>query len=189
MTMQDAFFVQTFYSGTVAAKLLEARELQELYGTAMKACPEIREGLVRLHDYALALEAHMQFMQLGRLCSSCASQADGGCCSASMADNTDSIMLLTNMLLGIEVNSAPDHAENCCYLGEQGCLFAIKPFFCLTYNCTHILDSADSISLAGLYRQAGAVMSQQSRLEALLLAAISHDSRERRSSCIKQNRQ
>jgi len=182
MTMQDAFFVQTFYSGTAAAKLFVARELQERYGPAMKACPKIREGLAQLHDHALALETHMQSMQLGRLCSSCATQAGGGCCSAYMADNTDSIMLLTNLLLGIEVRRKANHAENCCYLSEQGCVFAIKPFFCLTYNCTHILDSADSISLAGLYKQAGAVMGQQSRVETLLLAAISHDHIEQRST-------
>jgi hypothetical protein len=182
MSSQDAFFVQTFYSGTAALKLRVARELQERYGPAMTACPEIQEGLAQLHDRARALEAHMQSMQLGRLCRSCATQTGGGCCSASMADNTDSIMLLTNLLLGIEVHRQPHHGENCCYLGAQGCLFAIKPFFCLTYNCTHILTSADSLSLAGLYQQAGAVMGQQGRLEALLLAAISHGRREQGSS-------
>jgi len=172
MTIADAYLVQTYYSGTAAAKLSVARELHQRLGGKLAAAPPLREGLAQLHHQALALETHMRSMALGHLCSRCASRTGGGCCSADMADNTDSIMLLTNLLLGVTIDCQEQETADCCYLGQQGCLFVVKPFFCLTYNCSHILNHADDPGLAGLYRHAGAVMGQQGRVESLLLKAL-----------------
>jgi hypothetical protein len=171
MTTQAAFFMQTYYSGTVTAKLTAANELLGSQATRF-ASPAIQKGLEGLRQQAFVLEQHMQAMELGRLCSLCASQPGGGCCSAYMADNTDSILMLINLLLGIKVQIRNSHEESCCFLGEQGCLFLVKPIFCLNYNCKAILDSAGSDALGSLYRLAGAVLSKQTRLETLLLDAL-----------------
>lgn len=173
MTTPSAFFVQTYYSGTVAAKLAAAGELHGRHASTLIASPVIREGLGRLRQHAQTLNGHMQSMDLGQLCSHCAVRPGGGCCSAYMADNIDSILLLINLLLGVRVRCRESGEENCCFLGEQGCLFLVKPIFCLNYNCRNILDSADAESLAGLYRLAAVVLSQQTRVETLLLDAVS----------------
>lgn len=177
MTIANAYLVQTYYSGTAAAKLQVARDLHQRLGAQLAAVPAIREGLAQLRHQALALDAQMQAMALGRLCSRCASQPGGGCCSAAMADNTDSLMLLTNLLLGVAIDRREQEDADCCYLGTQGCLFAIKPFFCLTYNCQAILADADGASLTALYQYTGAVMGQQGRVESLLLEALDRDRR------------
>ena len=177
MTIADAYLVQTFYSGTAAVKLSVARDLHQRLGPQLAAVPPIQEGLAQLQRHALSLETHMRAMALGRLCSRCATRPGGGCCSAAMADNTDSIMLLTNLLLGVEIDRQERQTADCCYLGDQGCLFAIKPFFCLTYNCQAILADADGVCLTELYQYAGAVMGQQGRVESLLLEALGQDHR------------
>ena len=111
-------------------------------------------------------------MDLGRLCGGCAARPGGGCCSAYMADNTDSLQMLINLLLGVKVAQQQESGENCCFLGVQGCLFLVKPIFCLNYNCTHILDSAEPANLEVLYHRAAAVLSQQTKIEGLLIEAL-----------------
>ena len=114
----------------------------------------------------------MRTMDLGQLCGRCAARPGGGCCSAYMADNTDSIQMLINLLLGVRIAQQQDSGENCCFLGAQGCLFLIKPIFCLNYNCSHILESAKPGSLENLYQRAAAVLSQQTKIEELLLEKL-----------------
>ena len=173
MTTQAALLLQTYYSGTVPAKLSLARALSADQGARLLASPAIREGLEQLRRHSLALEGQMQVMDLGRLCSRCAAGAGGGCCSAFMADNVDSILLLINLLLMVTVQSSENDPASCCFLGAQGCQFQVKPIFCLNYNCRHILDRAEATSLTSLYRLAAAVLSQQTRVETLLLDALS----------------
>ena len=176
MTTRSAFFVQTYYSGTVAEKLAWARALYARHALDLKASALFQEQLDRLQLQTLALNGYMQSTGVNRLCSHCATHPDGGCCSAFMADNTDSILLLINLLLNIKVQYRNQVDENCCFLGDQGCFFLVKPIFCLNYNCTHILESGDTESLNGLYRLAAAVLSQQTRVETLLLEALTrHD--------------
>lgn len=172
MTTQAAFFLQTYYSGTAAEKLAVAQELYTRHADRLTASPLFREELNLLRHHALALAGHMQSMDLGRLCSHCATRENGGCCSAYMADNTDALLFLTNQLLGIQVKRRHDEDENCCFLGKQGCLFLVKPIFCLNYNCKNILDSAETEGLEDLYQLAGAVLSQQTRVETQLLDAL-----------------
>lgn len=170
--MQDAQFMQTFYSGSPAEKLAMARTLFAELADRLAASGLLTEALDLLRSHTQALNRHMEAMHLGRLCGGCAARPGGGCCSAYMAGNTDAIQILINLLLGVGVAQQPDCGENCCFLGPQGCLFLVKPIFCLNYNCSHILDSAEPESLAMLYQRAAAVLRQQTAIESLLLAEL-----------------
>jgi hypothetical protein len=172
MATQDAHFVQTYYSGTPAEKLAEARTLFAEYVERLLASPLLRAELDQLRRHARALSEHMRIMDLGQFCGRCAARPGGGCCSASMADNTDSIQMLINLLLGVSTARQRDSGEYCCFLGAQGCLFLIKPIFCLNYNCSHILEGAKPGRLANLYQRAAAVLSQQTKIEELLLEKL-----------------
>ncbi len=177
MTTQSAFDLQTYYSGTVPEKLAVARKLYTRHAVRLTASPLLKEELELLRHHSLALGGHMQSMELGRVCTHCATQDNGGCCSAYMAGNTDALLLLINIFLGIQVQCRNFEDENCCFLGERGCLFLVKPIFCLNYNCKNILDNAESLSLKNLYQLAATVLSQQTKVESLLLATISDHNR------------
>jgi len=172
MATQDAQFVQIFYSGSPAEKLAAARTLLAELADRLTASKLFTEELELLRSHTQALNRHMQAMDLGRLCGGCAANPDGGCCGAYMAGNTDAIQILINLLLGVSVAQQPDCGENCCFLGPQGCLFLVKPIFCLNYNCTHILDSAEPKSLDRLYQRAASVLNQQTRIEFRLLEEL-----------------
>jgi hypothetical protein len=172
MATQDAHFMQTYYSGTPAEKLTQAHALFAELADRLTASLAFQGELVQLRRHSQALNEHMGIMDLGQLCGGCAARPGGGCCSAYMANNTDSLQMLINLLLGVKVAQQQESGENCRFLGAQGCLFPVKPIFCLNYNCTHILDSAEPKNLEVLYQLAAAVLSQQTKIEELLLEAL-----------------
>ena len=161
--------MHTLYEGdpndrlTAAVALLAPGRSWWLHGSGLA------QAIEQLRQDALALEAHMTAMGLGRLCSQCASRPGGGCCSAYMAGNTDAIQMFINLLLGIALRPRDIVDENCRFLGERGCLFLIKPIFCLNYLCTHITNAATTENLNTLHRLSAAVLGGQTRIETVIL--------------------
>ena len=190
MTTRAAWLVQHFYSGTPADKLAAAHRLHAVFAARPEDAP-LAAALDELREHAEALAAHMRSLDFATLCTACASRPDGGCCSAYMADNVDAVLLLTNLLLGGDVRPVGTDPAGCRFLGERGCVFLIKPIFCLNYNCRAILDTTPAAGLAELFRRAAAVLSGQTRVEELLLArleqtdllALEPDPPARRDAC------
>jgi len=161
------------YGGTVEQRRRTASRLADKYVGLLLHDNRIRELLQRLLGRVAELNAHMQQqMGLGRLCSACAGRTDGGCCSRYMAGETDSIQLLMNILAGVTVDAVNENESECCYLGPKGCIFPIKPMFCLNYNCRHILTGAGKADLTKLLELAGAVLRCQYDLEQQLIAQL-----------------
>ena len=172
MAHQDAHLVQTCYSGTVNDKLNQAGKLHANLGGRAASVPGLTEALGQLREHACALDEQMRAMEMGQRCGQCAATPGGGCCSAFMAGNADAVQLLINLLMGIDVIHREQSGENCGFLGPQGCLFLVKPIFCLNYNCSHILTGSEPGQLAALYQRAAAVLRQQTEVEGLLLEEL-----------------
>ena len=166
LTMNELYF------SAVPHKLACARQLYEQTGRELLALPNMRQ---RLHDLTLlsrALQLQMGSMSMFSLCGACAEKPGGGCCSAYMANETDALLLLLNMLLGVEVTSQRDDAVECCFLGQEGCILTVKPIFCLNYNCSHILTGNETLVLKNLEKAASAVLLAQTAVEKMLLERI-----------------
>ncbi len=168
MTTQAAKNLTTYYSGSITDKLRVARRLYQQHGPRLLRNRDITDTLEALQHKANDLDKHMLTMGMGARCSACAARVDGGCCSSYMAGNTDGIVLLINLLLGISIKPI-DNGDECCYLGPRGCIFTIKPIFCLNYNCSHIRQAATKEEMKALEMRAGALLSEQIALEKLLL--------------------
>ncbi|WP_028585591.1 hypothetical protein [Desulfogranum mediterraneum] len=161
-----------YYEGSIAEKHALAGELDHTWSKVIHRDPQIREAMAELQPAMDQLAEMMAAMGLGLLCSGCAADEGGGCCSAFMGGNTDVIQLLMNRLLGC----APDHRggseESCCYLGSRGCSFLLKPIFCLNYSCSRITQALGKEKVESLDRAAGLLLQRQLGLEALLLKVI-----------------
>ncbi|MEW6519445.1 MAG: hypothetical protein AB1461_08535 [Thermodesulfobacteriota bacterium] len=164
--------IKELYFSAVPQKLSCARRLYEQYGTDLLALPGMRDKLHHLEALSLALQGQMACMTMFSLCRACAEKAGGGCCSAYMANETDALLLLLNMLLGVEVTSQRNDSFECCYLGPQGCTLRVKPIFCLNYNCHHILTGNEAAVLKNLETAASAVLVMQTAVEKILLEHI-----------------
>ncbi len=161
--------MQAYYTAPVARRLAVAHQLYREHGREMDANPAIRSGLAGIRIRAADLEEQMQAMDMGRTCSGCAARADGGCCSAMMADNTDAILLLINLLLAARPGWLEDNPAECPFLGRQGCTLAVKPIFCLNYNCSQIREAAGRGEMETLERLASRLLSAQTEVEKTIL--------------------
>lgn len=164
--------MQHYYNGTATKKLSMAHTLHQTCGLRLRGQDAMQEALGHLRLAAGALTSHMRSMGMDQLCCRCAARPGGGCCSAYMADNTDSLQILINLLLDVAVDQRDNEADACCFLGEEGCMFLAKPSFCLNYNCTHIRNTARTGEMAALFRLTGDVLGQQARVETLLLEEL-----------------
>lgn len=168
MTTIAAKNLASFYSGSINDKLRVARKIFQQHGQRLLQDQAIVKKLRELQQEEDALGRQMQAMDMGSRCSACAARPDGGCCSSYMAGNTDAVLLLINLLLGVAIEPH-NNGDECCYLGLQGCTFIIKPIFCLNYNCSHIKEAASKKEMATLENRAGILLSRQVSLEDLLL--------------------
>ncbi len=171
MTTQAGLDLATYYSGSVREKLCTARRLYQQHGPRLLRNQDVARSLQVLRHKEAALDQQMQAMHMGDRCRACAARIGGGCCSSYMAGNTDAVVLLINLLLGVAIEPI-DNGDECCYLGPGGCMFTIKPIFCLNYNCSHIHQAATKEEMEALDMRAGALLSEQVELEKLLLQLV-----------------
>lgn len=172
MTTETGRLLHLAACGTPEEKLARSHRLVTALGGRSTAEPKLTAALETLRGHSLALKEQMASMGLGRLCGDCAARPGGGCCSEQMADNSDSLQIAINLLLGAAVEARRVFGGTCCFLGEQGCRFQVKPIFCLNYNCSHILTASEKAILALLYRHANAVLSSQAMVESLLVERL-----------------
>ncbi len=158
-----------FYSGDVVVKLAVARELYSRFGQDLLLLPEMRTQLTAVQADERALQEQMGAMEMGATCTQCASRPGGGCCSRYMAGENDVPQLLMNLLAGVQVTIQQDGDGECCFLGPTGCVLALKPMFCLNYNCVHIKEKAESEAMRLLEQRTGVLLTRQAVLEQLLL--------------------
>ncbi len=171
MTSNDELRKKLFF-GSVQEKLVYAGELYKKYGETLLDHLSLCSELCLLDEYGRQLQAQMLTMKMGEQCIRCASRQRGGCCSDYMAGETDGIQLLINMLLGIEPRRNSESQTECCYLQEKGCIFMIKPMFCLNYLCQNIRETATQEDLDTLQKLTGKLLSKQYEIEKMVLNLV-----------------
>lgn len=161
------------YTGDGHSKLAEAKKLLLANGEQLRRHEAIQRTLQLMEHAAIALDQAMAAMDMGPLCTACAATPDGGCCSAYMGhENNDVLQLLMNLLAGVPVESMVAEGDECCFLGEKGCVLKFKPIFCLNYLCHQIRDKATDNELLFLEKKTGALLGYQVSLEKLLIEEL-----------------
>ena len=164
---------ESLYFGDLRYKMENAHRLHREFGARLEADPEIREHLKQLLRLQEELTEVMRRMGLFELCSECGGRTGGGCCSAVMADETDSMLLLINLCAGFEVDPKRDDDYECCFLGAEGCSLTFKPFLCLNYLCRQIQATRSPEQLARLQGATSAFLGQILILEDLIRRQLS----------------
>lgn len=152
-------------ASAVAEKVGMARLLFSRWGADLNrdgGTVRLMHGLV---CQAESVATQMASMQLGCLCSECASRQGGGCCSLFMAGETDPLQLLMNLLAGVDIRLLPHDDDSCTFLAGDGCQFLVKPMFCLNYLCHNIRHAADPRQLRLLERLTGLQLQQHYAVE------------------------
>ncbi len=165
--------ISSCYCGDGAAKLDRAKNLLRKYGEALSGDTRIKEQLVVTRDAVFLLDTHMTAMGMGKTCTACAARPGGGCCSAYMGhENNDALLLLMNILTGVDVRIVREDEFECCFLAETGCILLFKPIFCLNYLCGHIQEGSNKTELRLLEQKTGVLLSAQGQLEQLIIGFL-----------------
>lgn len=169
---QQTLTTNDLYFSSVASKRKLARQIYTQWGQQMLAQADIQQSLSRLELLSKKLHTTMSELVMFSLCVECGSRPDGGCCSAFMAGETDAIQLVLNLLFGKQVEVQRQDDKECCYLGPEGCIFALKPFFCLNYNCQQILNDNKAAKLQAYLTATGQLLQEQTALEERVLSFL-----------------
>jgi hypothetical protein len=160
--------IESLYFGDVPSKIEEAHRLHRELGARLRTNRELQEGLDRLARLEQKVTEAMRSMGMFELCAECGGQPAGGCCSAKMANETDSMLLLINLSAGFEVSRKRDDDYECCFLGPGGCSLRFKPFYCLNYLCRQIRTASSSEQLGCIERATAEFLGQLVVVEELL---------------------
>ncbi len=164
--MSVNFFTHSLlYGGSLKSKLETGRAIVVLLQNDLGQDSTFQKEFSTLKKRATALNSHMVGMNLGDLCSGCAANPDGGCCSRYMSGETDAIQIALNLLAAIDVEFVQSDKAECIYLGEKGCIFTFKPMFCLNYNCSHIHRWSSESEVKQMEYLAGSLLQKQYELE------------------------
>ncbi len=165
--------VSRCYAGGAAEKVELAHTLASEYAAELLQNNEIALQIELLKTAVQTLDTHMAAMDMGKTCTQCAAEPQGGCCSAYMGnENNDALQLLMNILAGVEVKLLPSDGVECCFLGERGCILLFKPIFCLNYLCWRIVERSGKEELTGLEQYTGRLLGAQVDLEQLIIRLL-----------------
>lgn len=111
--------------------------------------------------------------QMGRAgvlqaCSSCASGPGGSCCFQGVEGWYDEVLILINLLLGVELPEKRHVADGCFFLGEQGCRLTARHAFCINYLCPALNGMIDPLEKRELLRVSGREILCGLEIEAML---------------------
>jgi hypothetical protein len=160
--------IESLYFGDVSSKMQSAHRLHRELGARLRADQEIQKSLNHLVHLEKKVAEAMRSMGMFELCAECGDQPAGGCCSAKMANETDSMLLLINLSAGFEVSRKRDDDYECCFLGPEGCSLEFKPFYCLNYLCRHIYTESSPEQIAFIQGATAEFLGQLVAVEELL---------------------
>lgn len=171
MKTRQELFVK-IYEGPVECRLAYSQNIVAKMQSRLYENVHLQQLFQQLQQYAGELNDYMRGLDLGSLCSHCASKPSGGCCSLFMSGETDAVQMALNSLAGVDVQMVCDNNQDCVFLSDTGCIFLFKPMFCLNYNCTHIHETRAVKDVQRMEQLTGQLLSQQYELEKYVLELL-----------------
>lgn len=132
---------------------------------AEKRYQEVRDTLLGdekivqiVRDTMDAIHAsHKEMAEAGvvKECQHCEEREGGSCCGAGLENRYDGMLLLINLLLGVELPRQRYDPSSCFFLGEKGCLLQARQVICVNYLCKKITDRTDPEKIVALREKEG----------------------------------
>lgn len=119
-------------------EILAAKRLHADCGEALLADPALGNLFERYRRSLRGTRAVMEAEGIHAACASCAARVQGGCCFCGVEEWYDPVLLLINLLLGVEIPLSRALEEGCLFVGSGGCMLAAKHSFCLNYLCPSV---------------------------------------------------
>lgn len=79
----------------------------------------------------------------------------GSCCGAGLENHYTDLLLLINLLLGVELPTESLDSRSCLFLGDEGCRLLARHVLCVNYLCRGITSRIDPSRIATLRTDEG----------------------------------
>jgi len=90
-----------------------------------------------------------------QICGDCDRNEGGSCCGKGLENHYSGILLLINLLMGVELPTKRRGPSDCYFLGSEGCRLSARHVICINYACHKITNRIDSRVLAVLREKEG----------------------------------
>ncbi|MFH1999896.1 MAG: hypothetical protein ABIK28_09455 [Planctomycetota bacterium] len=139
-------------------KIFWAEETARNVGEPLSADPRIDPLLATLRELTADIMVLMRETGLVEICRHCEEDEGGSCCGRGIENRYDAVLLLINLMLGMQLRKAPINKSSCRFLGEQGCSLLARIVICISYVCDSITLNIPVERLSGLREKEGELL-------------------------------
>ncbi len=122
----------------------QIQKAKDLYARFGDQILEDKNHLVLIKKYRSAIvttRETMKALNMIKACSVCSDKWMGGCCFAGVEKWYDAMLLLVNLLLGVNIPEVRMVKKGCMFVGLSGCELLARHSFCINYLCSTFKDS------------------------------------------------
>jgi hypothetical protein len=144
------YYIEQSYS--IQKKIHIARELYANWST--KLLVNLRGLLDRLDENIKASNKVMMELGIIKVCTRCDEEEGGSCCGRGMENKFHPVLLIINLLLGVELPKKHNRLDSCYFLSEKGCTLKARLVLCVDFLCPgimHTLTHNQIIVLQNIY--------------------------------------
>ncbi|MBW2622147.1 MAG: hypothetical protein JRD68_04525 [Deltaproteobacteria bacterium] len=139
----------------VATEISRAGKLFARQGKKLLEDDLLRDLLKEYEDSISKTNRTMQDIGIARACASCAASQTESCCFEGAAQWYDRVLLLVNLLMGVDLPSGPGRTGHCRFVGREGCELRARYSYCVNYLCPDINASLGRENVARFLSTAG----------------------------------
>ncbi len=125
----------------IQLNIQKAQEFHSLYFKQMIENPSISLSLARYKKAIFTTRRVFEKTGIIEACSRCAQRNQGSCCFEGMENNYDTVLLLINLLMGVNLPNERELENHCFFLGKNGCKLLARYYFCVNYFCPELEKS------------------------------------------------
>jgi len=132
---------KSYRAGLLKAEILKAEQLYTRYGPVLSGDASLNELLSLYRAAIMETQEAMRRLGIQTSCGICAREMKESCCFEGVEEQYDRILLLINLLLGVDLPDRQDVPGSCFFVGPRGCTLIARPYFCVNYLCPPLKDS------------------------------------------------
>jgi len=118
-----------------------ALSLFETWEARLRQDERVASGLAGL---ARALEGSRRLMAdlgLVKTCRWCEEEEGGSCCGLGIENRYGPVLLLLNLLLGVDLPGDREQLDSCYFLKKNGCCLKVRHVLCVNYLCGRLKET------------------------------------------------
>ena len=149
------FDKQVSLDSPIEQKIAWAQDCFQDMGDGLLREASVGSLLFRLKQAIGRSHERMAESGIVEICRVCDQNEGGSCCGKGLEDHFSGILLLINLLLGVELPKTRHDPSSCFFLDEDGCRLLARHAICINYVCRRITQSIQPHALAGLREMEG----------------------------------